>query len=158
MLNMYVRRWRFHIMFFMRRGIWGIFSGFIHKNKRVMIIRRRPLPTPQNRENGENLRNTMPWTVRLWSGHGSKSSAVERMLHPSALITDKWPNTCQRERVEGLLIVGNNFRLVRRGSPATDVFIMRHEDFPNKELYATKRMVHITGEGPKEDLFDLERP
>ena len=71
------------------------------------------------------------------------------MLHASALITDKWPNTCQRERVEGLLIVGNNFRLVRRGSPATDVFIMRHEDFPNKELYATKRMVNIKEEGHK---------
>ena len=29
-------------------------------------------------------------------------------------------------------------------SPATNDFIMRHEYFPNKELFFTKRMVHIT--------------
>ena len=48
--------------------------------------------------------------------------------------------------------------MVRRGSPETDEFIVRHEDFPNKGLYATNRMVHITEEGPKEDLFYLGRP
>ena len=47
---------------------------------------------------------------------------------------------------------------MRRGSPDTDVFITRHEDFPNKELYATKSMAHITEEGPEEKLFDLEIP
>ena len=35
---------------------------------------------------------------------------------------------------------------------------MRHEDFPNKELYATKRMVHIIEQGSEEYLFDLDRP
>ena len=54
------------------------------------------------------------------------------------------------------MVVRQYFRVVRRGSPTTDAFIMRHEDFPNKELYATKKVVHITEEGPKEDLFDLE--
>ena len=53
------------------------------------------------------------------------------------------------ERVEGLVIVGQDFRVVKRGSPETDAFIIRHEDFPNKELYATKRIVHITLEVPK---------
>ena len=50
------------------------------------------------------------------------------------------------------------FWVVRRGGPAADAFIMRHGDFPNKELYATKRMVHITEEDPEGDLLDLERP
>ena len=36
------------------------------------------------------------------------------------------------------------FWVVNRGSPATDAFIVCHEDLPNKELYSTKRMVHIT--------------
>ena len=57
-----------------------------------------------------------------------------------------------------LVLVGQDFWMVRRGNPATDAFIRRHEDFPNKELYATNRMVHITEEGPKEELFYLERP
>ena len=34
---------------------------------------------------------------------------------------------------------------------------MRQEDVPNKELYATKRMVHITEECPKGKLLYLER-
>ena len=36
------------------------------------------------------------------------------------------------------------------GGPATNAFIMHHEDLPNKEIYATNRMVHIIEEGPKE--------
>ena len=54
------------------------------------------------------------------------------------------------------MCVGHDFLVVRRGSPVTNTFTMRHEDFPNKELYATK-MVHITKEVPGEYLFDLEK-
>ena len=100
----------------------------------------------------------MPRTVRLRPGHGSKAPAINRIMHPSALIRYRWPKIWQRERVEGMVLVGQNFRVVRRGSLATDTFIMHHEDFPNRELYATKRMVHITEEFPEEDLFDLEIP
>ena len=96
--------------------------------------------------------------MRLRPVHVSKASAIAHMLHPSALISYKCPNTCQRERVVRLVLVGKYFQMVRRGSPATAIFIMHHEDLPNKEIYATKRMVHNTKEGPKEDLFDLERP
>ena len=56
------------------------------------------------------------------------------------------------------MLVGKYFWVVSRGSPATELFIMRHEYFPDKELYATKRMVHITEEGTEEDLLDLEIP
>ena len=54
------------------------------------------------------------------------------------------------ERVEGLVVVGKYFQVVRMMSPVNDTFIRRDEDFPNKELYATKRMVYITEEGPEE--------
>ena len=97
----------------------------------------------------------MPQTLRIQPGQEAKASSIYQMLHSSTLIRDKWTNTCQRERVEGLMLVGKDFWVVRRESPATDAFIMRHEYFPKKELYDTKRMVHITEEGPKEGLFDL---
>ena len=45
--------------------------------------------------------------------------------------------------------------MVMRGGPATNLFIIRHEDFTKKELYATKKMVHKTEESRKEDLFYL---
>ena len=97
----------------------------------------------------------MPRTMRLQPGHGVKASTIYRMLHPSALIRYKCSNTWHRYRVEGLVVVGQDFWVVRRGSPATDAFIMRHEYLPNKELYDTNRMVNITEEGPKEGLFYL---
>ena len=49
-----------------------------------------------------------------------------------------------------MVIVGKYFLVVRRWGPATNTFIMCHEYFPNKELYATKSMVHITEEFPEE--------
>ena len=68
----------------------------------------------------------MPKTVRLRPGNGGKDSAITWMLHPSALIRDKRPKIWKRERVEGLVLVGNNFWVVRRGSSETDEFIMLH--------------------------------
>ena len=56
------------------------------------------------------------------------------------------------------MVVERIVRMERRGIPAIDAFIMRHEDFPHKEIYVTKRMVHITEEGPEKHLFDLEIP
>ena len=79
--------------------------------------------------------------MRLQPNHGDKSSENAQMLHPYALIREKGPNTFQRERVEGIVLVGKYFRVVRRGSPAIEAFITRHENLPNKELYSTKRMV-----------------
>ena len=73
----------------------------------------------------------MPRTVHLRPGHGFKASAISRVLHPSDLIRGKWSNTWHRERVAGLVFVGRYLWVVRRGIPATDAFIMRHEDLPN---------------------------
>ena len=70
------------------------------------------------------------------------------MLYPYVLIREKWNNTWKREMVEGLVLVGKDFRVARRGSPLPNEFIMNHEDLPNKELYTTKMMVNITEEGP----------
>ena len=91
----------------------------------------------------------MPKTARLRPEHGAKAAAIAWMLQPSTLIREKWPATRQRERLEGLVLVGRNFWVVRRGSPATNAFIMHNGDLPNKELYATKRMVNIKEEGHK---------
>ena len=54
-----------------------------------------------------------------------------------------------------MVLVGKDLQVVRRWGLATDAFIMCHEDSPNQEICATKRMVHITEEGRTEELFDL---
>ena len=50
--------------------------------------------------------------------------------------------------MEVLVLVRHEYRVLRRGSPETNVFIMMHLDFPKKDLYAIKRMVQITEEVP----------
>ena len=77
----------------------------------------------------------MPQTVCLQPGHGANASEISRMLHPSSLIRYKWMKTWKREGVKKMLLVKKYFWVVRRGSPATDAFIMCHEYFPNKVLY-----------------------
>ena len=58
--------------------------------------------------------------------------------------------------MEVLVLVSHEYRVVRWGIPATDAFIMMHPDFPNKDLYVTQKMVHITEEDREEDFFDCE--
>ena len=48
-----------------------------------------------------------------------------------------------------MVLVGKDFWVVMRGVPGIDAFIIHNEDSPKKEIYATKRMVNITEEGPK---------
>ena len=86
----------------------------------------------------------MPKTVCLLPGHGAKASAISQMIHPYDLVREKWQNKWQREKVEGLVVAGKDFWVMRRGSPATYALITRHKYFPNKELYCTKRRVNIT--------------
>ena len=85
----------------------------------------------------------MPRAALLRPGAGAKASVLARMLHPSALTREKWPNTWQKERAEGLVLLCNEHRVVRQLSPATDVYIMTHSDFPNKELYTKQRMARL---------------
>ena len=68
----------------------------------------------------------MPRTMRLRHGHGAKATAIASMLQTSNLIRDKWTNTRNRERVEGMVLVGQDFRVVGRGGPETDAFGMRY--------------------------------
>ena len=110
----YAEHVRYTLMFSHRfihdeRHLGKNLSGFIHKNRRVLIIWRGPLHTLQNCKKIENQQNTMPQTVRLWPSHGDKASAISRMLQPSFLIRENLPNTWHRERVEGLVLVGQSF-------------------------------------------------
>ena len=61
MLDVYVRHWRFHIMFFMRSVTWeNVLSGFIRKNKIVAIIRNGKLHTPENNKKYEFYEKQCP--------------------------------------------------------------------------------------------------
>ena len=80
----------------------------------------------------------MSRVARVRPGAGSKGFAVTRVLHPSVLIRQKCTNKLQKERMEGLVLVIHQNRVVMWGRPATNAFIMTHPDFPNNQLYARR--------------------
>ena len=51
------------------------------------------------------------------------------------------------------MVVRQEYCVMRQEISEIDAFIMMHPDLPNKELYATKRMVQITEEGLEEENF-----
>ena len=69
------------------------------------------------------------------------------MLHPSILIRDNWTKTWRKERSKGMVLVRNEHRVARRGSMATDAYIIINPYFPNKELCAMQMMVRLIEEG-----------
>ena len=85
----------------------------------------------------------MSHIARLCPGSEAKASAIACMLHPYVHTREKYPNTRHKERVEDLVLVLHENRVVMWGSQVTNAFIMMHPDLPKKELYATQMMVHI---------------
>ena len=85
----------------------------------------------------------MPHVARLCHGSGEKVSAISSIVHLSSLISYKCTNACNKVRLEGLVLVRHDNRVVRRVRTATYTFIMTHPDPPNKEIYATQRLVQI---------------
>ena len=46
-------------------------------------------------------------------------------------------------------------KVVWRGADAILVFVFTHLDFPDKQLYAAKRYIHVNQEGEEDSIFVL---
>ena len=69
---------------------------------------------------------------------------------------DTHPNRKKGHKLFGLILVGQEMKVIRRGMEPVNVFTFRHEDIPNKVLYAANRYVYVTVKGPLEPFFQLE--
>jgi hypothetical protein len=81
------------------------------------------------------------------AGVGAKASCFARFVHPSAAIRQFFPTNQKSNKLDNLLITGEDIKVVRRRSPPTPYFLFR------QELYANKRNVVITEEGHPEHFF-----
>ena len=88
------------------------------------------------------------------AGVGATALCIARFIHPSTLIREKYPNTHQKERMKNLFITSRQVRSIRRGSKATEAYLLHHNDFKNVNFYAASRNMAITEEGPSESLFE----
>ena len=84
---------------------------------------------------------------------GAIAWAMSKFVHPSKPICDQYPNQPKNHKLEGIILLREDDKVVRRGTDPIPVFLFRHEDFPDKEFYCARRYVHVTQEGPESSLF-----
>lgn len=95
----------------------------------------------------------MPKSKRLRNGIGAVVSVYKRFLHPRVLVCAKYPNAAKADVLDGLLVVGQEEKIVCK-RPQTCV-IMRHDDFDDGELiHVVARYCKVQQEGASEHFFN----
>jgi hypothetical protein len=84
---------------------------------------------------------------------GAIAWAMSKFVHPSKPICDQYPNQPKNHKLEGIILLREDDKVVRRGTDPIPVFLFRHKDFPDKEFYCARQYVHVTQEGPESSLF-----
>ena len=85
-----------------------------------------------------------PKSPKLLAGVGAVSSVMSKFVHPSRSILRKYPNRPKNHKLQGVLLVEVDAKVVRRGANAILVFVFIHFGFTDKQFYAAKRYIHVT--------------
>ena len=97
--------------------------------------------------------------TRLRLGIGAKVSILVSRLHPKNLISKAYANYTKTDKAEGLVVVSESPKLIRREEKVVVVF--HHPPKGNLteefECWAIHRFAHITEEGNEEDVFMSSR-
>ena len=91
---------------------------------------------------------------KLRPGVGATCSVLIRFLHPSRGVRDTILNYTSAHRLDNLLLIKEEEKLVNHKNQKC--FVFRHDRFPNVELYSSKRWTRIDKEGPELQLFTNE--
>ena len=101
------------------------------------------------------------WTkmTHLWLGIGAKVSILVSRLHPKNLISKAYANYTKTDKAEGLVVVSEGPKSIRREEKVIVVF--HHppkgdltEEF---ECWAIHCFAHVMEEGNEEDVFTSSR-
>ena len=68
---------------------------------------------------------------------------MSKSVHPSKSIRYKYPNRAKNHKLQGVILVEVDAKVLRQGSNAVLVFVFTHFDFPDKQFYAAKRYIHV---------------
>ena len=69
---------------------------------------------------------------------------------------ETYTNRPKGNKLFGLILIGQEIKVIRRGMESVEFFTFRHEDMQNKVLYASKRYVHAAVGKPPESCFSIE--
>ena len=85
---------------------------------------------------------------------GDVCSVMLKFLHPSRLISDRYPNQDHRERLDNLLVTGEEIKQIRGQNRNCITF--RHADFENVILYCSVSYAKVTTHAPTPERMPAE--
>ena len=80
---------------------------------------------------------------------------MSKFVHHSKPIIDKYHNWPKKHKLQGVVLVEADWKVVRQGANEILVFVFTHFDFPDQKFYAAKQYIHVTKECEEESLFVL---
>ena len=96
-----------------------------------------------------------PKLTKLCARVGAVASVMSKFFHPSKSIRDKHPNRPKNHKLQGVVLVEVDAKVVRQGANEILVFVFTYFDFTDQKFYAAKRYIHVTKEGEDDNLFVL---
>ena len=89
-------------------------------------------------------------------GIGAIVLALIRVLHPFNVVRDKYPNPQHGERLNDLLVIGRELRIINNRLQMT--ILMRHDYFDGDVPYCMKKFVQVQTSGAAEHYFNAVQP
>ena len=84
---------------------------------------------------------------------GDLASCISQFIHPSKLIREKYPSSLKSHKFKNLVLIAEAKNTICKNTGVINVYTFSLVDFEGVELYASRRYVHLTKEGRKEDFF-----
>ena len=77
-----------------------------------------------------------PKSPKLHVGVGAVASAMLKFVHPSKRIRDKHPNRLKNHKLQGVVLVEVETKVVRQGANAILFFVFTHFDLLDQQFYS----------------------
>ena len=93
--------------------------------------------------------------ARLWLSVSAKVTVLVSRLHPENLISKAYVNHTKADKVEGLVVVSEGPKLIRREEKLVVIFCHPPKDQQTEEFdcWTIHRFAHVTEEGEESGLF-----
>ena len=84
--------------------------------------------------------------AQLRPGLGATAWCMSRYIHPSGPIRKRYSNRTKGHKLEGLVLVGESNRSLRRKGVEETVYSFFGGDFVSVDFFASRRYVHVVEE------------
>ena len=88
-----------------------------------------------------------PNLPNICAGVGSVGSVMSKFVRPSDPIRDKYHNWLNKYKLQGVILLEEDVKVVRQDAGAIPVFVFTHAILPRQQFYSAKQYIHLNQEG-----------